>query len=52
MLDSSRPMPEKAQVAASKDGGAGRPRTPDRATLVVTGKDRVTWLNGCSRATS
>jgi folate-binding protein YgfZ len=38
-------MDARAQVEAARHGALAVPR-PDWATLVVTGSDRVTWLNG------
>jgi folate-binding protein YgfZ len=38
-------MDAKAQVAAAREGVLAVPQV-DLATLVVTGKDRVSWLNG------
>jgi len=38
-------MPEKEQVAAGHQGALAL-QQGDLATLVVTGQDRVTWLNG------
>jgi folate-binding protein YgfZ len=38
-------MDAGAQVAAAREGVLAVPQL-DRATLVITGKDRVSWLNG------
>jgi folate-binding protein YgfZ len=38
-------MDRKAQVEGARLGCLAVPR-PDLATLVITGKDRITWLNG------
>jgi folate-binding protein YgfZ len=44
-MHAESPLDARTQVAAALGGALAVPRA-DRATLVVAGKDRVTWLNG------